>query len=242
MKSKIYCPVIISIIIALVFLSSCEKYKCIEGNGIVTLDTKTLNSYTGIISRGSYSIDIIEDTVHEVTIRADENLIPYISVAVKNQTLIIENVNNRCLRSDREIIVEVRMPELQSVTLEGSGDIYSDSVFTDRLDVELLGSGEIELFNVDALFINAYLGGSGVIELHGICNETDFALPGSGQILADLLRQDDCRVDLSGSGDMYVFALDRIYGTISGSGIVFYKGRPRTLNVEVTGTGNVLPL
>lgn len=245
-KSRLLSVVVIAFF-TLLFTLSCERIRCIDGEGKNIIETVNLAAkpFNGIISQENFEIEIVQDAdkAYQVEIETYENLIPYILTEVKGNNLVIGTVKNRCIRSNFPIRITIYVPTLDYISLEGSGNIECYFLLTDNLQVDLLGSGGILLQDIDALDVNVNLDGSGYIELTGKSNSTHLSLTGSGQLLADNLRHYNCFVNLSGSGDMLVFAIDRIEGNLSGSGDLFYKIYPRKgISIERTGTGEILKL
>jgi len=228
----------------LLTMNSCENgpWGCLRGNGVMIEETRDLNTFSGLISEGDFDISIVVDSVYEVVIEADENLVSYISTYIRSGDLIINTSSRKCLRTadGNPIHIEVHVPYVDYISLTGSGVIYcQDLLYVDYIRMELIGSGVIDLREVDAISLDAILTGSGEIELWGICEEGDLNIPGSGVIKAFHLEQDICDANISGSGDMYVFAYDILDATISGSGNIFYRGNPR-LSTRITGSGSII--
>lgn len=218
---------------------SCEKFRCIEGDGKRTTETRNPGAFTGVELSNDCELYITIDTsltTPEITIEADQNILPYIETSLHAGTLEIGTHDNRCLKTDLPVIVDIYMPVVEYAKLSGSGLIRCDNVSVDNLRLDLPGSGNIEFLSVDCGYIDVNLTGSGKIELTGNAVETSFLLSGSGQIRADQLRQETCYIDLPGSGTIYVWALDELKGTLSGSGVIYFR-RPLRNNVEITGSG-----
>jgi len=224
--------------ISFLFLSGCEKFRCIEGNGIARSEIRETPAFNGVISRGDYDVEIIEDTIFEVYVETDENIQPYISTEVRGGRLILENETDRCLDTEFPVFIQIRTPDIHAISLEGSGYMYCPGVFNNILNIDLSGSGKIEVDNIDTREITATLSGSGEIELWGVANYSRMDIPGSGTIKAFGLYHDECVADISGSGDIYVFVYDILDVLISGSGNVFFKGNP-SIYTDITGSGNI---
>jgi hypothetical protein len=233
-----------ALVAVLSILTSCDGFYlgCLEGNGDITREERSLSDFSGVISEGEYDVFIMIDSVSKVRIEADENLIPYIRTFVKDNKLVIDNGTRRCLRNrdDMPIRIDVHTPDLYDIELDGSGVIYSDYyIYVDYLNIELNGSGLIDLRDIDAQEMDVLLSGSGEIELWGLVGENNMDIPGSGVIKAYHLEQDECYASISGSGDMYVFVYDLLDANISGSGNIFYRGNPR-INIKISGSGSLI--
>lgn len=212
---------------------------CIRGNNEYTSEVRTIDEqFSGVVNEGSMDVFVMLDSVDEVIVEAEENLIDYISTKVKGNSLYIEVKNNRCLNENRDITVYVKTRNLNSIKLSGSGNIYCDSVSCNALEVDLTGSGNIE-FTSYAPYVDASITGSGDIIVNGVAEETDFDITGSGRIQSFNLEQEDCFARISGSGNMYVNVTGLLDVSITGSGDVYYIGSPSNVNLSVTGSGNV---
>lgn len=257
-----------SVLIALV-AGSCEAYKCIEGNNNVVRFDRTTDPFDQVYIEGDYDVFITQDSTLDnssgfnIVIEGDDNLVPYITTTVSERVLTISNANNRCFRSDAPEKIFVTLKNLTRVELKGSGmvdagpltvdfvsfvlsgsgTIFSDEIVAGGVYAEMLGSGTIDLVVASADWAEAELAGSGNILLSGYANTGQFALPGSGEIRADLLDVDDCFVDISGSGNAYVYPYYHLSAKISGSGSVYYRRRPvYDIFSDITGTGGVYPM
>lgn len=242
-------------------LTSCEDsmFNCLRGNGERITEVRIISdNFTGIEMDGSFEIYFTQDTLYDVVVEADENIMRYVNTFVRGKNLIVDD-NNRCFRTTEPIKIFITAPELESVLLDGSGYIQCDQLITDEIEIELRGSGEIDFINVFATYMETILSGSGKIELRGIdveyidaslpgsgkielagqAIETNLEVSGSGQIRAFPLEQDICHANIPGSGSIYVFVYEYLEVFISGSGAVFYKGYP-DIDPHITGSGRLV--
>ncbi|MBA7520758.1 hypothetical protein ES705_12855 [subsurface metagenome] len=227
------------IVIALISCS-CENmfFNCIHGNGRVIVKERSISYFDEISSSGSFEVFITQDSIHELKVEAENNILPYISTHVRNGRLVIKNRDNRCIREHEPIRIYIKTPELYKLKLSGSGLITCEDLVTDYLEIDVSGSGEIEI-GIETEYIGADVSGSGQIELWGSSVETDLNVSGSGQIRAFDLSQEKCFANISGSGRIYVFINELLDVNISGSGRVYYRGDPE-LNVRISGSGQVI--
>ncbi len=243
--NKIFIGLLIPII-AIAF-SSCKK--CIQGNNYLKTETRSLGSFNGIISNGDYKVFIIQDTVTEVMLDGDENILSYIStslIATKEGTdLIIEKNTDRCIRTEYPIELYIRTPDIEYVELAGTGFIKCDSLeTTNDLELVITGSGDIifpKLY-VDKVFAN--IERSGTITLKGECSLADLKITGSGNINAIQMETERCYAKISGSGDITTLVTKLLTATISGSGKISYATDYDGAMIEpdISGEGEIVPL
>lgn len=237
MKIKGFILVLLVASIA-IFTYSCRKASCIVGNHKYITEARKLTSLHGISSEGSFDINIVLDTVNEVIIEAEENLMPYIYTKVHGSTLVIKTRDDRCIREHKPIVISVKTQSLDAIKLLGSGIVNCDSLNATNIDINLSGSGEI-FAGIWGDFADIDISGSGKTTLWGEVNEGEFKISGSGDIRAYDLEQDTCFATISGSGSMYVYVKDYLNAKITGSGTINYKGNP-IIQTQITGSGNVI--
>lgn len=237
--SRLSILLIAGFVVLAIFMSSCGE-PCIEGNGTMRTEDRIVNNFSSVVLSGDMDVFIIQDTITEVIVQGDENLLPYVLTENRSTgTLEIRNANNRCLRSSSPIKVTVRTPDIFRVTNAGSGFVSCDYVYNNRFDVILSGSGEIDCYKLDTRDLKVTLSGSGRITMQGKTLTSDMLISGSGRIKAFDMDQDECYINITGSGDAYVFVFDYLNVKIPGSGSVFFRGAP-DLDYQIDGSGRVV--
>lgn len=247
--------ILIAFSLLTIFYTGCRKPFGISGNGNVITETRQMYSFNAINSKASFNVYIEQDSIYQVEVQAESNLVPYVQTMVNGNTLIISTNEN--LKENYPINVYVKTPTLNNIELSGSGIVQSDTIVTDNLAVKLSGSGNMNGAVVSSMSnivlsgsgnINYYLdtdnlsstiSGSGAINLIGTATTSSNVISGSGNLNAFSLLSDNVQATISGSGDMYVSAEKQLNVSISGSGSVYYIGNP-TLNINISGSGSVI--
>jgi len=230
------------IILATALVTSCDSFRCIEGSGSIERVSRGFSNFDGVNMRGSFDVYIEQNDNNEysIEIEADKNFLPYIDTEVGNNKLEIGTVNGHCLNGDR-VIVYVKLPELVSVSLTGSGyvDVNCNKLYNNRLAISNAGSGEISVSGINTDEMHTHLSGSGLIKLSGVTSIHHVDVSGSGEIQSFPLDSDQTYAGMNGSGTMYVFAYNYLEAVITGSGSVFYRGNPE-LHSILSGSGHVI--
>lgn len=228
---------IITIFLVLAFMS-CRNYHAIEGNHNVEQEVRNIQNFSKVHSSDEFEVYITESSVYEVTVEAEENLIPYIETEKDGDELKIEVKRNRRLDNNYPIKVFVSAPHFSEIHLSGSGTITTDSLHSNYIDYEISGSGKIYSI-IDANKIDVKISGSGRFDLSGDVSEADVIISGSGKFSAYECYMDTCFCDISGSGKMYINVSDYLDVRISGSGSVYYKGNP-IIRTSISGSGHII--
>ncbi len=245
--------------ISLILFSAvgCDNHEKIKGNHDVARESRQMVSFEKVINEGFFNVVITNDSVYQVVVEAESNIIPYINTVVNGHSLIIDTKKN--INANYRITIYVKSPLVKHVSLKGSGLIKLDSLAGNEFKAEIKGSGEIEgklIFNsVDAIIdgsgsisletnctkLGADIDGSGSINLLGSADVGTNAINGSGNINALEFVTKDCAANIGGSGNMNLNVTDKFDVKISGSGSVSYLGSPQ-INVTITGSGSVIKL
>ena len=237
---KIILYLLSGLLISNILLTSCVD--CIDGNDRIVEQTRVFDNlfFDEVISNGNFDVEIIQDNSYDVVVRADDNVLPYISTYLQGNKLYIENKNNKCYSTSNRPVIFIYSPTLSFVKLNGSGNIHCKNWLDNTLELELSGSGNIVFEGMLLKTLFANVSGSGNIELYGSTKTGDLSISGSGKIKAFSFYQDQSFATISGSGNIYTFFYDLLDVKITGSGNVFYKGDSRYIKADISGSGRII--
>jgi len=192
-----------------------------------------------------------------LVVRGEERLLANIETKQDGRVLHI-GTRGIVLRHRQPIEVELTLPMLDRIGVDGSGDTRINGFSGETIEVELNGSGNVEFNgryrrakvtvhgtgqvtldagNSDS--IDADLTGSGTITLAGAARSFQAQSNGSGTLDAQRLRADTVTMRQTGSGNASLTAHASIAAAVSGSGDVDVYGNPPQRSVSRTGSGDV---
>lgn len=211
----------------------------VKGNGKIVTEKRTTASYDEINVSGFFDVVLVSGKEGDITIKAEENLLPYIKVEVKDNVLKIYNEKNINISTKADIILTVPFEQISAVSLSGSGDVKSkNTIVASNLKAKLSGSGDLTL-DVKATDFEASLSGSGDVVVTGNADSFTSKTSGSGDVDAVNLIAKKANVTISGSGDMKLNCSESLYARVSGSGDIEYKGNPESKDTKVSGSGEI---
>lgn len=210
----------------------------IRGSGVVVETSVEVENFSRIAFAGSGNLYILQGFEESLEVEAEDNLIPYLEIEVRGNTLTIGTERGKNLRPTEPINFYLELIELDGLTLSGSGLVEVEELQSEDLSLTLSGSGNIVLGDLEAISLNVTLSGSGSIEVSGELEDQDLTLSGSGDYDAGDLRSSVADILISGSGGVEVQVEENLDVLISGSGNVRYHGSPR-LDQRITGSGKV---
>ncbi|MBN1211176.1 MAG: DUF2807 domain-containing protein [candidate division Zixibacteria bacterium] len=199
------------------FLNRLFLDRGIEGSGDLITEERDVREFNEIKTSGSFDIFVEVGPERSLKITFDDNLIDIIETEVRGKTLRIGSEES--FSSHHVCKVEITVPELEAVSLSGSGNV--------------------EVINLKGDVFESSISGSGNVKVTGEVREVELEISGSGEIEAEDLIADDAYVKISGSGDVRVYARESLEGRVSGSGSIYYSGNPQSLSTNVSGSGRI---
>jgi hypothetical protein len=230
---------LITILLFLVVLTltACNA-GMIKGSGDLITETRQVSNFDRIDLSGVGEVIVTQGGSESLSIETDDNVMKHIKVEVKNGTLTLGFEEGFNLIAPSRLVFYVGVDDLNGLTVSGSGDVESDRVETDRLDVTVSGSGDVQIADLTASDVKANISGSGEISLDGEAAAQDASISGSGKYLAGDVCSASVKVSVNGSGDATVCATETLDSNISGSGSVNYYGQP-SINSSGSGSGTL---
>ena len=209
---------------SVMLLSACSKDR-ITGSGTIATETRNTTAFNSVYVSGSNNFYISKGTSLNVEVNGYANLLPYFETNVINNELRLGFRSNTNIRNDN-IKVYLTMPdEIGFLNVQGSGNISTAGNFTNVNSIDLL------------------INGSGNIDFEqGTAPKATLIVTGSGNVNALGLSAKEVAATINGSGNTRVTTTEKLDATITGSGNIYYKGSPATVNTTIAGSGKVIKL
>ena len=192
-----------------------------------------------------------------LVVRGEQRLLANVETAQEGRVLHI-GTRGIVLRHREPLVVELTLPALDRVGVDGSGDTRVNGFTGERIELALNGpgslefngryrqaravvegSGELTLDAGNGDSVEGELTGSGEMTLAGAARSVKLASNGSGRLDAQRLRAERVEVRQSGSGNTSVTAHAHVTAAVSGSGDIDVYGNPPQRTISRTGSGDV---
>ncbi|MFN8254775.1 MAG: head GIN domain-containing protein [Bacteroidales bacterium] len=227
---------ILPFMIVVLFANSCSMI-CKKGKGNIRTETRNLTDFDKIQIKGQATVYLVSGLEPKVSVSIDSNLTEFIKTEVSGNKLKI--FENRCLKELSEFKILVNINRLTEIEVEGSVNLICDSVLrVDNLDLISESSGEVKL-NLDLETLDLQSNGSGFIQLTGRANNFNLKLKSSGSVDANNLIAKNIKFNVTGAGTCEVNVTENLSGEVSSSGKLYYKGNPKKVDTNNTGTGTI---
>lgn len=179
--------------------------------------------FTGVTLEGEMNVIIEQGPDTQVIARGSQDALAELDPEVEDGVLRLKEkkglMRARLRTRTEPVTVTIRMPDLRSFSLAGSGDVTFKQVKADTLDLKIAGSGDI----------NA----------SGACKTLNISLAGSGDINARDFKCEAVTVKIAGSGDISTYASKDFSARIMGAGDINVYGNPVNRSRTVLGSGNI---
>lgn len=237
----------------LVFISiSCSQGQYITGSGNYITKDIEISPFNAITLSGSADIIYQQDANTHFEIYGSDNIISILKIYVDKNTLFIKYPNNINIRDRGTLEIRVSSPELNSmgingsgniqltngiqtkknveVNINGSGNIQGQKIVCQKTAISINGSGNIRFQQIQSQICSAHITGSGNILFSGKTDNADFRIVGSGNINALELQAKDVSSSVTGSGDISCHVSEKLSAQFTGGGSLSYKGNPQEVN------------
>jgi len=210
-------------------------------------ENRNVSPFNGISLKISAELYLIQGNNQSVSINANTSTLENIITEVKGHVLIIRSIKKdffSSAKSNKNIKIYITCPEISSISVTGTGNIYNKNPLTSRIiDISVIGNGNIILSGLNSESVKGTILGSGKISLasRSVTNEFKLIISGSGYYKGTEFPAKNVDIKISGSGDAVVNATHNLDVHISGSGEVMYTGNPN-VTTAIIGSGKIKEL
>jgi len=229
-------------LILVILLTSCDTVdsnNTIRGSGnLITID-RDFTDFSKIETGYAFESSITYDTVFQILLTVDDNLLDYLRVSKSGSTLrvLMDDEKNY---EDVTLRVNITLPDVDNIKLSGASASTIDGfTFVHDLRIQLSGASSV------GGSINT---GNIILELSGASNVTlsgsgiDLNVTGSGASVLNLGNfqlSDNANIILSGASVSTIRLDGTLNATLSGASVLSYYGTP-TLGTIVTSGESVI--
>ncbi len=217
----------------------------VVGSGNLKTETRTVSAFKGLQVSGSASVVMKYGSSNEITVEADDNLLPYIETTIEGNTLRVGTRKNTELRTKNKMTVTLMMTAVELLSVSGSGNINGSGNFSNDAEtkVSLSGSGNINVSAADFASLDISISGSGNIVLKANkTNKMNASISGSGNIDCQEIMSQEVKASIAGSGSIKCHAVAVLDARIAGSGSIYYKGEPSNKTTKKSGSGSFIKM
>lgn len=206
-------------------------------------EKRDVPSFSEVALRISAKLYIEQGSTQSVKIVAKSSTLEELITEVKGRTLNIRFPNKNFFWKNfhpGKIEIYITVPEIDGLSVSGSGNIIAENIESRILDLAVSGSGNIVIEELKTKRVKTSISGSGNVKIEngGVADEFSVSISGSGSVRAIGFEADNVEVHVSGSGNCSITSNGSIKARVAGSGNINYKGNP-SIDSSVSGSGRV---
>ena len=172
-------------------------------------------------------------------IEAEPSIASRVELEISGSVLKVHLKGNSFFSSHHDINVYLTAPEVNGLSVFGSGDLKLVGKLSskDSIKISISGSGSVN-GELNTPTVSASIAGSGDIKVKGKTRDLRVSIAGSGDYDGFGLMAENTSVSIVGSGDAHVYASKNLNVSTAGSGDVSYSGDPQVRS-SIMGSGSV---
>ncbi|MGN0235441.1 MAG: GIN domain-containing protein [Paludibacteraceae bacterium] len=243
MKTKLF-----SLLLVAAGLCGCSLYRTntIVLSGIKTEKHYTVAEFTELNVRSAIEV-IVCDSVTDICVITDENLLPYLLISQKGKRLSIGYANGICWTGTT--VNRVLVPSqaaLDEISVSGASSVRVEQPLrAAEIEIDLSGASMITatLYATEAS-VNA--SGSSKADLQGTVQQLEVGISGASQVFSEkqdglfTLRADKVKGNLSGSSSLFVHSDGSIRCSVSGASSIYFTGNADTSESDCSGASVIV--
>lgn len=224
------------IILVAIQLSGCNMF-CDKQTGKTIEKKQNLEFFNELEITGNAEIIFEIGDLPALTLKTDKTYMPLVQIK-QNDTEVSIKID-KCIDRASDLKIHITTTDIYRISVDGAIRFAGNNkIATEKLKLYTAGVSDMKL-NIDTRELQTTIKGSGDVTLKGFAAEHDFEVSGSGNLEAYQLLSKTCHVDISGAGSAKIHVSDKLTGDVSGSGDLIYKGKPRKIDTDVSGSGSV---
>lgn len=259
MRSILVCLVLLLGAVAAACGGSTVESDTVTGSGSRTTKTYALSGFTAVQADQGFSVTVKQGDSFTVSVSADENLLQYLTVEVREDALYLGLDPAKTYRL-ANLTAEVTMPELSGVevtraadmfvegfasegdlafTVADAGQLNVDAIEARNAKLELSGASQLagELTLKGALTMKA-AGGSQAI-LVGAARTVDLTAADASQVSLKTFATRTATVELTGASKASVRASKTVNAALAEASVLDYYGSAELGEMNVVGVSQV---
>jgi hypothetical protein len=230
--------IILSVCVVAMTMVTCFSYGQ-SGSG----ETRDLKDFTKVSFGVPGELFINIGSEFKVVMEGKKDILKEVVTEVNGGKLVIkrDNWHFSMFGSNDKITVHITMPEIQGLGVSGSGRAeIKDQIKNSDLSLSVSGSGKIYTGDIMTSNLKCSISGSGDIMTggNGSATRADMTISGSGNYVGESLKIEMADISISGSGNCTCNVTESLHASVSGSGNVSYFGNPK-IDARVSGSGKV---
>ena len=249
--------VVLLILVAVAGCGSSSGGEVVGSSGVTT-KALDLSGFTAVRVDNDFSASVSRGDAFKVSVTVNENLVKYLKVEVKGDTLYI-GLDTTVTYRLTDLRADITMPSVSGAEVSGAGDAYLTGFSSaDALALKASGAGQLSMQDVKAGAVTFDASGGSRIEgqlacqdlsgvasggstatMGGSASTAKLEASGGSKLLMNRFAMRDAAVTLSGASQAAVLVNGTLDVDLSGASKLDYYGSARLGKASVNGASQL---
>lgn len=227
-----YIRIILAILISnLVFMNEIYAREILIGTGKLVSIKQDISKFNQITISGIGVLHMKPGEKEELTIEAEDNIMPMIETKVESGHLYLGLKNNIAISVNKGIQYYLTITDIKAIKLNGAANLeINEKIKLEELKLVLNGVGNANIL-IDVKNFISNIAGYSKLKAKGYAKNQTInirgSVYGSGNVNAAELLGKNATVNIYGSGSAAMNVADNLDINILGTGNVSYLGNPK---------------
>lgn len=210
---------VLALSVTVIFLNGCGagSLTTVQGSGIAKTENRNVTGFSKIDASGAVNVTVAIQKDFNLSIEADDNLLPNIKTEVSGDILKIYSDGKISVKTP--INVKITMPDIVSLEVSGAS------------------SGVVSGSKSDLVIAKA--SGASKIKIDGEAIKLKADASGASSIDAENFKVEDVDIDASGASSATVLATEELHANASGASKIFYVGEPKRIQKNASDVSSI---
>ncbi len=223
--------------LAVIALSACQGLLGLVGNGTVVSQTRELGAFKRVEVSSALTAHITTGA-RAVSVRADENLLPYLETVVEGDTLVARVKAGSNVAKATALEVSIVNDMLEGVTASGAATVTAAATPATTFPVVASGACDLSVTGISATQVTIDASGASKVTLTGAATSAAITASGASTLELKQLPVQAATLEVSGASTVKAAVSGTLTGSVSGASSVSITGTP-TGEVNVTGASTL---
>lgn len=233
------------ILLIMISVSSCSSGLAdnIKGSGKVQKEQRQITPFSKVSVSTAVQLIITQGpALPNLTVEAEDNILPYIETKVEGNTLHI-GINNKSkhqnLNPTKPMKVYVTVIEISEFEGSSASKITGTNTWkANTLKIDLSSASSINM-TVEAKELDIEVSSAAKAEITGTCTKLEMDVNSAAKVDAEGLVAENADIDVSSAASASVKVTEKLSYDVSSAGKLNYSGSPRIEKAEVDKSGKV---
>jgi len=225
-------------ILALPVLFTACQSKCIEDSGKHSGRESVVKPYDEIRISGPVKLVMRQDSSFKLSVEADSNLIDLVKTSVDGHELVIKLDQEKYCGKD-SVVINAGIGDLKKLSVKGACRVFTSAlIHVNDLAINSSGAAKINL-ELNAGKLTTTTEGTASINLIGQAGEHRVKSTGAIEMNAFAFVTGIYDLNVEGVGKLNINVLNELKAKTSGATAIYYKGNPKKVDENKSGTARL---